>query len=221
LGAPCSLLVIGEVDESDERIAVTVYGLNLLAISAFIAIVWHYALWQRLVTKDNSENDVRALPAKLDPSLVSYAAVIGLGLWQPKIAVILYLVIALFMIISVPERPPGGPAQEKAVTSGQLRQPITCPNDHKSDFGTESSHRGDVATPTADTNELEHPRTQTGDPSAPSQATDYAGQLGQALQAGIRCSSRSSRTAVSGLDTAVPGRWSGRINMSLSGIISC
>jgi len=30
---------------------------------------------------------------------VSYAAVIGLGLWQPKIAVILYLAIALFMII--------------------------------------------------------------------------------------------------------------------------
>lgn len=83
----------------DERIAVTVYGLNLLAISAFIAIVWHYALWQRLVTKDNSEDDVRALTAKLDPSLVSYAIVIGLGLWQPKIAVVLYLVIALFMII--------------------------------------------------------------------------------------------------------------------------
>src|SRR5215475_9996204 len=86
-------------NEGAERIAVTVYGLNLLAISGFIAIVWHYALWQRLVTKDNSEDDVRALTAKLDPSLVSYAVVIGLGLWQPKVAVVLYLVIALFMII--------------------------------------------------------------------------------------------------------------------------
>jgi uncharacterized membrane protein len=86
-------------NEGDERIAVTVYGLNLLAISGFIAIIWHYALWQRLVTKDNSEDDVRALTAKLDPSLVSYAVVIGLGLWQPKVAVVLYFVIALFMII--------------------------------------------------------------------------------------------------------------------------
>ena len=86
-------------NEGDERIAVTVYGLNLLAISGFIAIVWHYALWQRLVTRDNSEDDVRALTTKLDPSLVSYAVVIGLGLWQPKIAVVLYLAIALFMII--------------------------------------------------------------------------------------------------------------------------
>jgi len=86
-------------NEGDERIAVTVYGLNLLAISGFIAIVWHYALWQRLVTKDNSEDDVRALTSKLDPSLASYAVVIGLGLWQPKVAVVLYFAIALFMII--------------------------------------------------------------------------------------------------------------------------
>jgi len=38
-------------------------------------------------------------------------------------------------------------------------------------------------TSTADTNELEHVRTQTDDLSAPSQGTDGAGQLGQALQA--------------------------------------
>ena len=86
-------------NQGDERIAVTVYGLNLLAISGFIAIVWHYALWQRLVTKDNSEDDVRALTRKLDPSLVSYVVVIGLGLWQPRVAVVLYLIIALYMII--------------------------------------------------------------------------------------------------------------------------
>jgi uncharacterized membrane protein len=86
-------------NEGDERIAVTVYGLNLLAISGFIAIVWHYALWQGLVTKDNSEADVRALTTKLDPSLVSYVVVIGIGLWRPGVAVVCYFVIALFMII--------------------------------------------------------------------------------------------------------------------------
>ena len=61
--------------------------------------LWHYARWQQLATTDNSEDDVRALTAKLDPSLASYTVVIGLGLWQPKVAVILYLVITLFMII--------------------------------------------------------------------------------------------------------------------------
>jgi len=55
-------------NQGAERIAVTIYGLNLLAISGFISIVWHYALWQRLVRQDNSEDDVRALTRKLDPA---------------------------------------------------------------------------------------------------------------------------------------------------------
>jgi membrane protein implicated in regulation of membrane protease activity len=42
---------------------------------------------------------VRALTSKLDPSLVSYAVAIGLGLLRPNAAVVLYLVIALFVII--------------------------------------------------------------------------------------------------------------------------
>ena len=42
---------------------------------------------------------MRALTSKLDPSLVSYAVVIGVGLVLPKVAVALYLAIALFMII--------------------------------------------------------------------------------------------------------------------------
>jgi uncharacterized membrane protein len=85
--------------ENAERIAVTVYGINLLAINAFISIVWHYAAAEHLVRRDNSEADVRALTSKLDPSLVSYAVVIGIGLAQPKVAVVLYLAIALFVII--------------------------------------------------------------------------------------------------------------------------
>ena len=85
--------------ENAERVAVTIYGLNLLAISGFTSLIWHYAVSERLVRQDNKEDEVRAISRKLDPSLVSYAAVIGLGLWQPKIAVVLYLVIALFMII--------------------------------------------------------------------------------------------------------------------------
>ena len=52
-----------------------------------------------LVRRDNSEADVRSLTSKLDPSLVSYTNVIGIGLLQPKVAVALYLAIALFVII--------------------------------------------------------------------------------------------------------------------------
>ena len=96
---PTHMLAVYLSNQGAERIAVTIYGLNLLAISGFTSILWHYALWQRLVRKDNSEDDVRALTSKLDPSLVSYVVAIGIGLWRPRIAVTLYLVIALFMII--------------------------------------------------------------------------------------------------------------------------
>jgi uncharacterized membrane protein len=86
-------------NENAERIAVTVYGLNLLAIGAFTSLTWHYALAEHLVRRDNSEDDVRAISAKLDPSLASYAVAIGIGLLWPKVAVVLYLIIALFVII--------------------------------------------------------------------------------------------------------------------------
>ena len=85
--------------EHAERIAVTVYGLNLLAISAFTSILWHYALAEHLVRQGDREGDVRALTTKLDPSLASNAVAIGLGLLRPNAAVVLYLVTALFVII--------------------------------------------------------------------------------------------------------------------------
>ncbi len=84
---------------NDERIAVTVYGLNLLAISAFTSVLWHYALAENLVRQGDREGDVRALTSKLDPSLASQAVALGLGLLRPNAAVVLYLAIALFVII--------------------------------------------------------------------------------------------------------------------------
>ena len=86
-------------NENAERIAVTVYGLNLLAIGAFTSLTWHYAVAEHLVSGDNKEEERRAISAKLDPSLASYAVAIGIGLLWPQVAVVLYLAIALFVII--------------------------------------------------------------------------------------------------------------------------
>jgi uncharacterized membrane protein len=85
--------------ENAERVAVTVYGLNLLAIGAFTSLTWHYGVAEHLVRRDNKEEEVRAISAKLDPSLASYAVAIGIGLLWPTAAVVLYLAIALFVII--------------------------------------------------------------------------------------------------------------------------
>jgi uncharacterized membrane protein len=96
---PTHMLAEYITSENAERIAVTVYGLNLLAISGFTSLVWHYAVAERLVRRDNKEEEVRAINRKLDPSLVSYAVAIGIGLLWPMVAVVLYLAIALFVII--------------------------------------------------------------------------------------------------------------------------
>jgi len=96
---PTHMLAAYFSSENAERIAVTVYGLNLLAINGFTSVLWHYAVGEHLVSQDRSDADLRALTSKLDPSLISYAVVIGIGLVVPKIAVALYLLIALFVII--------------------------------------------------------------------------------------------------------------------------
>jgi hypothetical protein len=96
---PTHMLAEYPNSENAERVAVTVYGLNLFLISAFTSLTWHYAVAEHLVRESGTEEDRRALTAKLDPSLASYAVAIGLGLSRPQAAVILYLVIALFVII--------------------------------------------------------------------------------------------------------------------------
>jgi uncharacterized membrane protein len=87
----------GAVDA--ERIAVTIYGINLLAISAMTSIVWRHAVAERLISDANPENHVKAVTAKLTPSLWLYAAAITIGLLAPRVAVFLYLVIALFLLL--------------------------------------------------------------------------------------------------------------------------
>jgi uncharacterized membrane protein len=86
-------------NENAERVAVTIYGLNLLAISAFTSVLWHYAVSEHLVSQEKEDDDVRALTTKLNPGLVFYAVGIGIGLLAPNVAVALYLIIALFVLI--------------------------------------------------------------------------------------------------------------------------
>ncbi len=82
-----------------ERIAVTVYGLNLLAISGLTSILWHYAVSEGLTKGDLADDDARAITSKLNPSLAFYAATIAIGLLVPVAAVVLYFAIALYLLI--------------------------------------------------------------------------------------------------------------------------
>jgi SAM-dependent methyltransferase len=82
-----------------ERVATTVYGINLLLASALIGVLWRYAVHERLVRPDASDEDVAMLSKRLVPSLGGYVVMIVIGLFLPVLAVLGYLAIAVYIVV--------------------------------------------------------------------------------------------------------------------------
>ncbi len=82
-----------------ERWAVTIYGINLLAISAMTSVVWRHSVAEHLISDEAPQERVQAVSAKLTPSLGFYLVAIAIGLAMPQAAIFLYLVIALYLLI--------------------------------------------------------------------------------------------------------------------------
>lgn len=76
-----------------------VYGGDLVVIAAMTSLLWRFAVAERLVADHRAEDQVRAVTAKLNPSLGLYAVAIGIGLLAPRAAVFLCLAIALYLLI--------------------------------------------------------------------------------------------------------------------------
>ena len=85
--------------DSPERVAVTIYGLSFLLTSTLLLVLWRYAVRNRLVRPDTSDQEVQLLTRRLTPGLAGYLILILAGLFIPIVAVIGYLGIALFYII--------------------------------------------------------------------------------------------------------------------------
>ena len=98
---PFPTRLLGEYIGADEpeRIAVTIYGLNLFLISALVSLLWRYAVRERLIRPDAADTDVRMITKRLTPGLAGYVAVIVLGLFLPVLAVLGYLAIAVYVIV--------------------------------------------------------------------------------------------------------------------------
>jgi uncharacterized membrane protein len=88
---------IGAVEP--ERVAVTVYGLNLFLASALVSLLWRYAVREQLIRPDLADADVKMLTKRLTPGLAGYVAMIALGLFLPVLAVLGYLAIAVYIIV--------------------------------------------------------------------------------------------------------------------------
>lgn len=85
--------------EGSERVAVTLFGINLVLIAAGLSILWRHAVKASLVRPDTADAEVEILTDRLTPGLAGYVVFIGLGLFFPLVAVFGYLAIALALIL--------------------------------------------------------------------------------------------------------------------------
>src|SRR5262245_3600990 len=99
---PTKLLAESVNEEDAGRVATTIYGLTLLVTALVLSAVWRYALSAHLVRPDTTDEDVKLLTKKLSPGLGGYAVMIVLGIFQPVVAVVGYLAIAVFYLVPFP-----------------------------------------------------------------------------------------------------------------------
>lgn len=93
-------LVAEHISEQEaERVAVTVYGINLLLASVLIGVLWRYVLREHLVRAETTHAEVAMLSKSLMPGIAGYIVVIVLGLFLPVVAVVGYLAIAVYVIV--------------------------------------------------------------------------------------------------------------------------
>ena len=96
---PTRLLAEYAATSEPDRIAATVYGVNLLLSLTMLSLLWRYAVREQLVRPDLADEDVKTLTRRLTPSLGGYVVLILVGVFLPVVAVLGYLALALFILI--------------------------------------------------------------------------------------------------------------------------
>lgn len=93
-------LVAEALQEPDAlRVEVTLYGLTLLAIRLLGSALYAHARRQGLESPQEDRADAEDVPRRLWPVVVGYVIAIVVGLVLPDVAVVLYLVIALYLVV--------------------------------------------------------------------------------------------------------------------------
>ena len=81
-----------------ERVAVTVYGLTLLAMRLLGSALDAYARREHLYSQEDGD-EVQGPQRRLLPVVIGYAVAILIGLVLPEVAVVLYFGIAVYLIV--------------------------------------------------------------------------------------------------------------------------
>jgi uncharacterized membrane protein len=98
---PTKLLAEYVGDDRPERVATTIYGLNLLLTAVLLSVIWRYAVSEGLIRSDIADESVKVITRRLTPGLVGYVAMIMLGIFLPVVAVVGYFIIAVYNLIPI------------------------------------------------------------------------------------------------------------------------
>ena len=102
---PTRLLAEYIGEDAPERVAATIYGLNLFLAAIVVSLLWRYAVREGLIRSDISDKSVRRITKGLTPGLAGYVIMILLGLFLPLLAVVGYLIIAVYNMIPIRDFP--------------------------------------------------------------------------------------------------------------------
>ena len=120
---PTKLLAEHLAPDESERVAVTLYGATLIATSSLIAILWRWAARAGLARAGFEDQDVRLLAERLTPGIGGYVVLVVLGQWWPVVAVVGFLIIAIFFLLPFPLR--GRAERSRDERPGRGRTPST------------------------------------------------------------------------------------------------
>jgi uncharacterized membrane protein len=98
---PTKLLAEYVGEDRPERVATTIYGLNLLLTAVLLSVIWRYAVSEGLIRSDIADENVKVITRRLTPGLVGYVVMIMLGLFLPVVAVVGYFIIAVYNLIPI------------------------------------------------------------------------------------------------------------------------
>jgi uncharacterized membrane protein len=115
---PTGLLAENIEEPANERVAASIYGGTLLAASIMLSAIWRYALSAGLIDPEAQQAELRYLTRRLAPGLAGYVGLIALGWFRPLIAVIGYMLLAVFLLI--PVRRPGRRGRTRRPASGSV-----------------------------------------------------------------------------------------------------